>query len=339
MILAEGEVVADGPTTRRRDVLADVRPAGRQDPVARGVADRRPGRGAPSPATSRRGGRMTLTSPTRRAARGPSAWAARRWRPSRSSRPSGSSPSPGRCWPRPESAAVAHATDAPARCSPLVVPLLLLVVLAQVNDGGMDAKSIAMLGVLAAVICGTATARRRHRRPRADLGRPHPRRPRPRAGLRLLPRRHLAVRVRPAHRRRRPVAAVPDARAPPGSGSARACCRARQRPSRAAHARRLRRRRLPRLRLPAEPVVLAVHRRAARAARLQRRAPRSARTCWPGCASAWSRPSATTSRAPSSTVVLILVAGRPVLLALRRMSRKAAFDAPVAFEPGRDSRA
>jgi energy-coupling factor transport system substrate-specific component len=33
------------------------------------------------------------------------------------------------------------------------------------------------------------------------------------------------------------------------------------------------------------------------------------------------------------TVVLILVAGRPILSALRRMSRKAAFDAPVVFEP------
>ena len=33
------------------------------------------------------------------------------------------------------------------------------------------------------------------------------------------------------------------------------------------------------------------------------------------------------------TVVLIMVAGRPILAALRRMSRKAAFDAPVTFEP------
>jgi len=32
------------------------------------------------------------------------------------------------------------------------------------------------------------------------------------------------------------------------------------------------------------------------------------------------------------TVALILVAGRPVLLALRRMSRKAAFEAAVTFE-------
>lgn len=57
-------------------------------------------------------------------------------------------------WPlvaSPESAAVAHAKDAPVLFA-VVVPLLLLVVLAQVNDGGMDAKSIAMLGVLAAVI-------------------------------------------------------------------------------------------------------------------------------------------------------------------------------------------
>ena len=57
-------------------------------------------------------------------------------------------------WPllaAPESAAVAHASDAPLLFA-VVVPMLLLVVLAQINDGGMDAKSVAMLGVLAAVI-------------------------------------------------------------------------------------------------------------------------------------------------------------------------------------------
>lgn len=57
-------------------------------------------------------------------------------------------------WPllaAPGSSAVAHADDAPLLFA-LVVPVLLLVVLAQVSDGGMDAKSIAMLGVLAAVI-------------------------------------------------------------------------------------------------------------------------------------------------------------------------------------------
>lgn len=35
----------------------------------------------------------------------------------------------------------------------VTVPLVLLVVLAQVSDGGMDAKAVALLGVLAAVIC------------------------------------------------------------------------------------------------------------------------------------------------------------------------------------------
>jgi energy-coupling factor transport system substrate-specific component len=57
-------------------------------------------------------------------------------------------------WPllaAPGSAAVAHAADAPFVFA-AAVPLLLVVVLAQVNDGGMDAKSIAMLGVLSAVI-------------------------------------------------------------------------------------------------------------------------------------------------------------------------------------------
>ncbi len=58
-------------------------------------------------------------------------------------------------WPflaEPGSTAVAHAADAPWVFA-AVVPLVLLVVLAQVSDGGMDAKAIAILGVLAAVVC------------------------------------------------------------------------------------------------------------------------------------------------------------------------------------------
>lgn len=58
-------------------------------------------------------------------------------------------------WPfiaEPGSMAVAHAQDAPWVFA-AIVPLVLLVVLAQVADGGMDAKAVAMLGVLAAVIC------------------------------------------------------------------------------------------------------------------------------------------------------------------------------------------
>ncbi|MBM3687573.1 MAG: ECF transporter S component [Actinobacteria bacterium] len=58
-------------------------------------------------------------------------------------------------WPflaEPGSTAVAHAADAPWIFA-AVVPLVLLVVLAQVSDGGMDAKAIALLGVMAAVVC------------------------------------------------------------------------------------------------------------------------------------------------------------------------------------------
>jgi energy-coupling factor transport system substrate-specific component len=55
-------------------------------------------------------------------------------------------------WPllaRPDSG-LAHATDAPLLFA-LLLPLLLAVVLAQLTEGGMDAKTVAMLGVLTAV--------------------------------------------------------------------------------------------------------------------------------------------------------------------------------------------
>ena len=57
-------------------------------------------------------------------------------------------------WPfiaDPGSTVVAHSTDAPWVFA-AIVPLVLLVVVAQIFDGGMDAKSVALLGVLAAVI-------------------------------------------------------------------------------------------------------------------------------------------------------------------------------------------
>lgn len=50
-----------------------------------------------------------------------------------------------------DSFAVAHSSDAPIIFA-AIIPLLLILVLAQLSDGGMDAKSIALLGVLAAVI-------------------------------------------------------------------------------------------------------------------------------------------------------------------------------------------
>ena len=60
-------------------------------------------------------------------------------------------------WPfllrRPSSSGIAHSTDAPWVFL-VVLPLLLIVVLAEISEGGIDAKAIALLGVLAA--CGAA---------------------------------------------------------------------------------------------------------------------------------------------------------------------------------------
>lgn len=56
-------------------------------------------------------------------------------------------------WPLladPHSAAIAHASDAPWLFAAML-PLIIAVVLAQIADGGLDAKGVAMLGVLAAV--------------------------------------------------------------------------------------------------------------------------------------------------------------------------------------------
>jgi energy-coupling factor transport system substrate-specific component len=56
------------------------------------------------------------------------------------------------CWPlivSPDSG-LAHGTDAPLVFA-LVLPLLLAVVLAEMSEGGMDVKAVAMLGVLAAI--------------------------------------------------------------------------------------------------------------------------------------------------------------------------------------------
>lgn len=62
------------------------------------------------------------------------------------------------CWPfllraPTQSENTAHATDAPW-IFVAVLPLLLVVVLAELSEGGIDAKAIALLGVLAA--CGAA---------------------------------------------------------------------------------------------------------------------------------------------------------------------------------------
>ena len=56
------------------------------------------------------------------------------------------------CWPllvSPDSG-LAHGTDAPLVFA-LVLPLLLAVVLAEMSEGGLDVKAVAILGVLAAI--------------------------------------------------------------------------------------------------------------------------------------------------------------------------------------------
>ncbi len=56
------------------------------------------------------------------------------------------------CWPLVVSpgSGLAHGSDAPLVFA-LVLPMLLAVVLAEISEGGMDVKALAMLGVLAAV--------------------------------------------------------------------------------------------------------------------------------------------------------------------------------------------
>lgn len=57
-------------------------------------------------------------------------------------------------WPliaSPESTAMAHATDAPLIFA-ILIPLLLGIILTAFREGGLDAKTLAMLGVLSAVI-------------------------------------------------------------------------------------------------------------------------------------------------------------------------------------------
>ena len=70
------------------------------------------------------------------------------------------------------------------------------------------------------------------------------------------------------------------------------------------------------------------------AALLRRRATRCSRTCTASSSTRSPRPpgAGTPGRAITNVVAILLV-GRAVLVTLRRATRKAAFDAPVTFEP------
>ena len=163
--------------------------------------------------------------------------------------------------------------SARAAIAPVIFGALLLlvlgVVLAQLSEGGLDAKALALLGVLSAL--GAAL------RPLGagtagvetiffllvDLG------PRARARIRLQPRLHDAVRVGAHHRRRRARGCRTRCSRARGSASAPDSSPARPAAARSRMLVALRRGLGVLLRLAAQPVVLAVH------ARRRRRASRS----------------------------------------------------------------
>ena len=101
--------------------------------------------------------------------------------------------------------------------APLVFLVMLprarvLIVLAELGSGGIDAKALAHARRAVRGQRRAAAARRRHRRHRDRLLPAGPGRPGVRARVRLRARGHVAVRLGAADRRGRAVAAVPDAR-------------------------------------------------------------------------------------------------------------------------------
>ena len=131
----------DGRARAGRAVgLAGVRAPGREDPVAPGVADRRPGPGGARPG-SRIGGRpmrpvigLGARSAVVLTVASIAGLAMFTW-------PLFVSVSP---------AGVGHTGDAPFFFV-ATMPILVLVILAELADGGVDSKALAMLGILAAI--------------------------------------------------------------------------------------------------------------------------------------------------------------------------------------------
>ena len=176
--MAEGEVVADGPTA---DVVVSSPAFAPQ--VAKVLA---PARGSPSTTSRARARRRSAGRDD--AGPAPRAVAAAlrprsRWRVAAVASSPGCSRSAGRCSSRPTRAS-AHSTDAPLVFA-LLLPLLLAVVLARDQrgrprrQGRRDARRALRRRRRA------AAARRRHRRPRDGVLPARPRRAGLRAGLRL----------------------------------------------------------------------------------------------------------------------------------------------------------
>ena len=223
-----------------------------------------------------------------------------------------------------------RATTAPLMFGVLLV-LVLAVVFAEIADGGIDAKALAMLGVLSAINAGAAPARRRHRRASSGVLPAGPGRAGVRAGLRVRARLHVAVRLGAAHRRGRARGCRTRCSAAPGWGSVagllpRGCAAGREivmlagYGAVAGYA----------VRVPAQPVVLAVL--------PSTRTARSPTCRAPSFGEQWHRyllfDAATslgwdTGRAVT-TLVGILLVGPAALATFRRAARRASFAAPVS---------
>jgi hypothetical protein len=119
---------------------------------------------------------------------------------------------------------LAQTTDTPLLFA-LLLPLLLAVVLAELADGGMDAKAIAMLGVLSAVGAALRPLGHRHRRVRAGVLPAGPRRPGVRARVRVRAGRHDPVRLGAGDRPGSGRGCRSRCSVPRGWEPAPACCR------------------------------------------------------------------------------------------------------------------
>ena len=217
LVLAEGDLVADGAPAGDPVRLHGARTAGLEDPRPR-LADRRPG-----PRRTRRGAgreRCVVTAQVRARAlpiplRSVAVLAA------------GSiAAALAFCWPLiiGEVGADAARIDSPLLFV-AVLPILVLVMLTEVAAGRLDARALAMLGVLSALGAavrplGAGTAGRRD-----GLRAGRPGRTGVRGRLRVRAWLDDAPRIGAADRRRRSVAAVPDAGGLLDRAWAPGCCR------------------------------------------------------------------------------------------------------------------
>ena len=303
VVLAEGEVVSDGPDPRGARRVAGVRAPGHQDPRARLAARRR---GAPVNRAARRTPRPPVGAGARRRV--------------------------GRRADDADLAAARPAVRRAARSGPpfvflALLPVVIVVVLAEVTEGGLDPRVLAVLGVLSAV-----NAVLRGLSPGTGgvelvffllilAGRVFG------PGFGFVLGLHVAVRVGAAHRRGRAVAAVPDAVLGLGRDGGRAAAASGHRPRRDRDARGVRRGGGVRLRAAAQPLVVAVRARH-RGARSHRAVVRAGRPGWSENLHRFliytlitSTGSFDTGRAITNAVAIVVL-GPAVLTTLRRAARR-----------------